>query len=259
MTPRILAISLCLSLAACLTEEELAEVNQEYGEPQLWSAALASGDAPDIQEPSEADAEAAAAALDAELYEEEIGEDLGPEEPPLRSAQVAWTVSDSVLRAYLVWQRYLEDSLELARVARTTSEYLDLPAELRAATKRFEVPESPDESFSRFGLTRDEVQRIEELIDALGVGVGLDPLPPAEQLANLGRDTGSSAREFLTWLRLEREQLVRERLDSLRSVYGDANVDLLLRHYAVIPTAPQRLSSAGPQIALEGEAAPSYP
>lgn len=244
MTFRILALSLCLALTSCLTEEELAETDPEYDEPQLRPFDLQEA-LPAVLDPSEAEA----AALDGEAaYEEEVGEDLEPAGVPAPLGPVGWTVTDSQLRSYLVWQRYLDDSLELSKVARAASEALDLPADLRASSRRFENPEMANESFSRFGLTREEAIHIESLVDAAAASLGYDPLPLPEQLTKLGRDTGSSAREFLRDLRLERERLVRERLDPLRSIYGDANVDLVLRNLAALPSSPHRLEGLAGEV-----------
>lgn len=171
------------------------------------------------------------------------------EEAPER---VDWTLSETALRHYVDWQRHLEDAQALAQVALRVVSDETYPEALRKRAAEYAEPESPDSSFARFGLSRDEVVRAEQLSQELAfLRESLVDWPSTTP--ELRGRAGSAERQFLAALDDHQQEALREAAAPLRARFGDANVDLLLRYQASLPAYPQFLSDSGE---AEAEALP---
>ncbi|MGC4123229.1 MAG: hypothetical protein QM765_53420 [Myxococcales bacterium] len=151
------------------------------------------------------------------------------EEAPER---VDWTLSETVLRHYLDWQRHLHDANALAQLEQRVADDERYSEAVRERARDFVDVEPPERSFARFGLSRVEVAHAETLCQELASLREPDELQP---LPDLRGRAGTAERRFLDSVREHAEESLREAATGMRARYGDANVDLLLRYEASLP------------------------
>ncbi|HEY3451044.1 MAG TPA: hypothetical protein VGK67_32100 [Myxococcales bacterium] len=171
--------------------------------------------------------------------------------------RVEWTLSETALRHYIDWQKHLDDSEALAEVAQSVVDSEAYPEALRERARDYTEPESPARSFARFGLSREEVEHAEQLWQELAVlresGTALKGVPELRGRA------GSSERQFLAAVQDQEERSLSEAAASLRTEYGDANVDLLLKYHASVPEYAKLLSDTVEVDASQGGAGEAEP
>lgn len=182
--------------------------------------------------------------------------------------RVTWTISETALRHYVDWQKHVSDSEALAEIAeQVVGNEETFPEWLREQAGTFVEAETPEQSFARFGLAREEVTHIEQIWIQLAEFREGERSPTAETLAQLRASAGSTARQFLAAVQEHSERAMGLRASGLRAEYGDANIDLILKYQASLPQFPKMLGEGevvdeGPAPAAEVEPsaeAPSEP
>ena len=157
-------------------------------------------------------------------------------EPEEKPEKVEWTLSDRAMASYLAWQRHVTEAIEIANVA---NQILGNDAEdddgLKREADRFASPGAAEDSLARFGLTRAEVDQIEELLASVSDVYDAGLFTERDGLLELARKHSGAERRFLEAVQAHQHRILKLQVEPLRERFGDANVELAVKYFDQLP------------------------